>query len=67
MPLLLHTWGNNAQCPLYRRLGEPQSQPLDYEEEKNPFPLPGIEPQFFGYLAHSLASVSTELPLVTYG
>jgi hypothetical protein len=31
-----------------RRLGEPQSRYGRYEEEKNTFPLPGIEPHFLG-------------------
>jgi hypothetical protein len=41
-PRRLHSRGKSRQYPLYRRLGEPQSQSGQCGEEKNLLPLPGI-------------------------
>jgi hypothetical protein len=40
--------------PLYMRLGGTQGKTGHYGEERNIFPLPGIEPRLFGPPSHSL-------------
>jgi hypothetical protein len=47
--------------PLHRRLGGPQSQPGCVGEERNIWPLPGIELWFLERPSRSLAAVPTEL------
>jgi hypothetical protein len=42
--LKLYPQRNNSQYPMGKRLGLPQSRYGRYEEEKNIFALPGIEP-----------------------
>ena len=42
----LHLW-YNIQCALKRRLGGPQSTSERYGEDKNPLPMPRLEPQTF--------------------
>lgn len=39
----------------------PQSRPGPFEEEKSPFPLPGIESRFLGYLARYVFAILAEL------
>jgi hypothetical protein len=47
--------------PLHSRLGGPQSQPGLYAEERNIWPLPGIEPWFLERPSRSLVAVPTIL------
>jgi hypothetical protein len=42
-PRQLYSWGMSPRYPLDRRLGGPQSRSERYGEEKNLFPLLGIE------------------------
>jgi hypothetical protein len=44
MPLPLYPQGNSTQYSFDRKLGGPQSRSGCCAEEKNPFPLLGIEP-----------------------
>jgi hypothetical protein len=48
------------ETTLDRRLGGPQNPAWTYGENKNLFPLPGIEPWLLGRPAHSLVSIPTE-------
>jgi hypothetical protein len=59
--LLLYPWGESLPYSLDRRLGEPQSLSGRYAEEKNLFPLPGIESRFLGRPARSLVATPIEL------
>jgi hypothetical protein len=38
-PHLLYSQGKNAQCPLYRRLSELESQTKSHQKKKNLLPL----------------------------
>jgi hypothetical protein len=61
-PLALYSQGNNAPVPIvYRRLGGPQSRSGRYGEEKNPFPVPGIDSRYLGRPCLSLVTIPTEL------
>jgi hypothetical protein len=46
-PAALYPRGKDPRYPLDRRLGGPQSRSGQRFWEKNPLPLPGIEPQSF--------------------
>jgi hypothetical protein len=52
--------------PLHKRLGEPQSQPVCYADEKSLFPLPEIESRFLSHPACSLDAIPIELPRLLF-
>jgi hypothetical protein len=57
----LHASVALPRYPLYRRLGGPQSRPGCSGEEKNLFPLPGIESRLLGRPAPMLCAIPAEL------
>jgi hypothetical protein len=61
MPLPYYLWGHSSWYSLYRRLGGLQSRSGRFGEEKNCFPLPGIESLYLGSPARSSVAVPSEL------
>jgi len=53
-------------CPLYRRLGEPQSGYGHFGEQRNPLPLFGIETPFLNCPAHNLVTATNDLFLLQH-
>jgi hypothetical protein len=58
MPLPLYSPRKLFQYPLYMRLGGPQSRSGRCGEDKNVFPLAGIDLRFFGFPTPCLAAIS---------
>jgi hypothetical protein len=61
MTVLARASSNLLDGWIYRRRGGPQSQYGHDGEEKNFFPLPGIEPWFLSHSACSPVAIMTKL------